>query len=113
MEDIDAPGSRDKGDSTHEEKAGDLYVLHLYVSGQTPASRRAIENLRELCETYLPGRYELEIIDAYQQPELLKEAQVVALPTLIKELPVPLRKLVGDLSNTEDIVVRLDIKPET
>ena len=86
------------------------YILRLYVSGATPNSLRAIENIRNLCEEHLKGRFELEIIDIYQQPHLAKEGQIIAAPTLIKALPPPLRKFIGDLSQTERILVGLDIQ---
>jgi circadian clock protein KaiB len=93
-----------------EEKRNQKYVLRLYVSGITPRSTRAIENIRKLCEENLKGNYELEIIDIYQQPEAAKREQIIAAPTLIKTLPVPLRRFIGDLSNTERILVGLEIK---
>lgn len=86
------------------------FMLRLYVSGATARSSRAIENIRNFCEQHLKGRYELEIIDIYQQPELLEKEQVVAAPTLIKQLPLPLRKLIGDMSDEEKILVGLNIK---
>ncbi|HTC50400.1 MAG TPA: circadian clock KaiB family protein [Steroidobacteraceae bacterium] len=87
------------------------YVLKLYVSGMTPRSLRAIGNLQKLCAKFLPGRHELEIIDIYQQPALTKEAQIVAVPTLVKELPAPLRRVIGDLSDRGRILLLLGIKP--
>jgi circadian clock protein KaiB len=86
------------------------YVLRLYVSGQTSRSTHAIENLKKLCEEYLKDRHEIEIIDVYQQPERLREAQVIAVPTLIKELPHPVRKIIGDLSDTERVLVGLELQ---
>ena len=86
------------------------YVLRLYVSGMSPNSQRAIENVRKICAENLEGRYQLEIIDIYQQPIFAKEGQIVATPTLVKELPEPLRKFVGDLSQTERILLGLDIR---
>lgn len=86
------------------------YVLRLYVTGKTPNSLRAIANLKELCERYLPGRYDLQVIDIYQQPLLAGDDQIVAAPTLVKELPPPLRKLIGDLSDRERVLVRLDLQ---
>jgi circadian clock protein KaiB len=86
------------------------YVLRLYVSGLTPNSQRAIENVRKICQEHLEGRYQLEIIDIYQQPIFAKEGQIVAAPTLVKELPPPLRKFIGDLSNTEKILLGLDVR---
>jgi len=86
------------------------YLLRLFVTGQTPRSVKSIENLKRLCERYLKGRYELEVIDIYQQPGLASENQIIAAPTLIKRLPLPLRRLVGDFSNHDRVVVGLDLK---
>lgn len=88
----------------------DRYVLRLYVSGMTPRSTRAVENVRRICEEHLAGRYELEVVDLYQQPSLARERQVVAAPTLIKEMPLPLRRIIGDLSSTERVLVGLDLR---
>jgi len=88
------------------------YVLRLYVTGMTPKSTRAIANVRKLCEKYLEGRYELDVIDIYQQPKLAKGEQIIATPTLIKKLPLPLRKLIGDMSDTERFLVGIDLKPK-
>ena len=88
------------------------YVLKLYVAGLTPASSRAITNLKKICEEYLQGRYELEVIDIYQQPMLAKGEQIIAAPTLIKKLPLPLRKFIGDMSNVEKIILGLDLRPK-
>ena len=92
------------------EKKGDKYILRLFVAGINPKSRKAIENLREILEENLKGQYELEIIDIYQQPIFAKEGQIVAAPTLIKELPPPLRRFVGDMSNKERILLGLHLK---
>lgn len=86
------------------------YVLRLYVSGMTPNSMRAIENVRKICAEHLEGRYQLEIIDIYQQPIFAKEGQIVAAPTLVKELPPPLRKFIGDMSQTDRILLGLDVR---
>ena len=86
------------------------YLLKLYVSGMTPNSQRAIENVQKICEEHLQGRFELEIIDIYQQPIFAKDGQIVAVPTLVKELPPPLRKFIGDLSQTERILAGLDLR---
>jgi len=86
------------------------YVLRLYVSGMTPNSLKAIENVRKICAEHLEGRYQLEIIDIYQQPIFAKEGQIIAAPTLVKELPPPLRKFIGDLSQTEKILLGLDVR---
>ncbi len=87
------------------------WVLRLFVSGLTQRSTHAVETVRAICESHLPGRYELEVIDIYQQPELARDEQIVAAPTLIKQLPLPLRRLIGDLSNTERVIVRLGPAP--
>jgi len=86
------------------------YVLRLYVAGATAKSARAIENLRKICEEHLKGRYELEVVDIYQHPERARSEQVIAAPTLIKKLPVPLRKFIGDLSDLERVLVGLELK---
>ena len=88
------------------------YVLRLYVTGMTPKSTQAIANVQKLCEEYLEGRYELKVIDIYQQPKLAKGEQIIAAPTLIKRLPLPLRRLIGDMSDTERFLVGIDLKPK-
>jgi len=88
------------------------YVLTLYVTGATPRSLRAIENIREICEEHLQGRYELSVVDIYQQPSLAKGEQIVAAPTLIKKLPLPLRRIIGDLADTERVLYGLDLRPK-
>ncbi|OGT12646.1 MAG: circadian clock protein KaiB [Gallionellales bacterium RIFCSPHIGHO2_02_FULL_57_16] len=88
------------------------YVLQLFVAGQTPKSVHAINNIKKICEENLQGRYELEVIDLYQQPQLAQGDQIIAVPTLIKKLPLPLRRIIGDLSNTERVLVGLDIRNE-
>ena len=85
-------------------------VLRLYVTGQTPRSVRAIENLSKFCGRFLKDRFELEVIDIYQEPSLAKEVQLVAAPTLIKSLPLPVRRLVGDFSDQERVISGLDIQ---
>jgi circadian clock protein KaiB len=86
------------------------FVLRLFVSGMTSNSLRAVENTRKICEEHLAGRYQLEIIDIYQQPALAKQHQIVAVPTLLKEAPQPVRKFIGDMSQTEQILQGLDIR---
>jgi circadian clock protein KaiB len=86
------------------------YLFRLYVSGTSSRSATAIANVRRICEQHLRGRYELEVIDIYQQPAQTKAARIVAVPTLIKELPFPPRRFVGDMSNTERIVVGLNLE---
>jgi len=88
------------------------YELRLYVAGMTQRSARAIANLKEICEEYLKGQYVLEVIDIYQQPVLAKGEQIIAVPTLIKKLPPPLRRLIGDLSDRERVLIGLDLKPK-
>jgi circadian clock protein KaiB len=89
------------------------YILRLYVSGTTVRSERAIASMRRLCETHLKGDYVLEVFDVYQNPGATKEDQIVAVPTLVKLLPVPLRRLIGDLSDRERVLAALDIVPKT
>ena len=89
----------------------DGYRLRLYVAGQTPKSIAAISNLKKICEAYLPGRYEIEIIDLMKDPALAMRHQIVAIPTLIRQLPEPLKRIIGDLSNAEKVLVGLDIRP--
>jgi len=84
-------------------------VLRLYVTGLTPRSSLAISRLRSLCEEFLAGRYDMEVIDVYQQPELARRMQLVAAPTLIKELPLPVRRLIGDLSDRQRVLIGLDL----
>lgn len=86
------------------------YVLHLYVTGATERSARAIRNLRRLCETHMPGRYEIEVIDVYQRPLLAIEGHIVAAPTLVKSAPAPLRRVIGDLSDAAKVIAALDIR---
>jgi circadian clock protein KaiB len=87
------------------------YVLRLFIAGATPKSARAIANIKAICEEHLRGRYELEVVDIYQQPEATRESNVIAAPTLIRKLPQPLRRLVGDLSKEERVLVGLDLRP--
>jgi len=89
------------------------YAMRLYITGATARSTRAITNLRRLCDEHLPGRYELRIIDVYQQPELARDGQIIAAPTLVKMLPAPLRRFIGDMSNTRNILNGLEIQPGT
>jgi circadian clock protein KaiB len=85
-------------------------VLRLYVAGTSNKSMRAIQNAKEICDTNLAGRYELAVIDIFQQPALAKDDQILAVPTLIKKLPAPLRRFIGDLSNRDVVLVGLDLK---
>ena len=86
------------------------YVLRLYVAGATPQSIKAITNLKRICEEHIAHRYDLEVINIYQQPALLEGEQILATPTLIKKLPLPMRKFIGDMANTEKILLGLDIR---
>jgi circadian clock protein KaiB len=86
------------------------YVLQLFVVGTTPASSRAIVNIRKLCEAHLPGRYELQVVDLATNPAAASNSQIIAAPTLIKQLPAPIRRFIGDMSNTERVLIGLDIK---
>ena len=90
-----------------------LWHLRLYVAGQTPKSLTAFSNLKVICENHLKGRYRIEVIDLVEQPQLSKGDQIVAIPTLVRRLPVPVRKIIGDLSNTERVLVGLDLRPAT
>ena len=96
-------------DGSHTEQ----YVLRLYVTGMTPRSIRAVENVRAICEEHLQGRYDLEVIDIYQQPTLAEGEQIIAAPTLIKKLPLPLRKVIGDMSSTERVLIGLDLRAKS
>lgn len=88
------------------------YVLRLYVTGATPKSTEAILNIKKICEEHLKGRYELEVIDIYQQPILAKGEQIIAAPTLVKKLPPPLRKFIGSMADVDRILIGLDLKPK-
>ena len=88
-----------------------FYTLRLYVIGTSPQSVSAINNLKKICDEHLQGRYELEVIDLYQQPQLAQGEQIIASPTLIKKLPLPLRRVIGDMSNAERVLVGLDLRP--
>jgi circadian clock protein KaiB len=85
------------------------YILRLYVTGSSSRSLKAVYNLKKLCEEYLPNDYELEVIDIYKDPAAAREAQIIAAPTLVKKLPRPIRKFVGDMSNTQKILIGLDL----
>ena len=87
------------------------YILRLYITGLTARSSRAVNNLRAICDEYLEGRYDLEVIDIYQQPVLTKGEQIIAAPTLIKKLPLPMRRIIGDMSNRDRVLLGLDIIP--
>jgi circadian clock protein KaiB len=98
--------------TTPEEDDAGFYRLRLYVAGQTPKSLAAMANLRKVCEQHLAGRYEIEVIDLMQNPRLAAGDQILAIPTLVRRLPSPLKRIIGDLSNTEKVLVGLDIRPQ-
>jgi circadian clock protein KaiB len=91
---------------------GEKRKLTLYVAGQTPKSLAAIANLRRICEEHMPGRYEVAVVDLRENPKLAREHSIVAIPTLVRELPVPVRKIIGDLSDDEKVLVNLRIEGE-
>ena len=99
--------------SDDEPEMGDpeTWQLRLYTAGQTPRSIAALANLREICEEHLAGRYTIEVIDLLERPQLAQGEQIVAIPTLVRHLPPPMRKIIGDLSNTERVLIGLDIQP--
>ena len=98
------------GENLKREPAGSSFYLRLFVTGSTSRSQQAIQNIRQICEEHLQGQYELEIIDVAQDPGQAREHQILAVPTLLKELPPPLRKIVGDLSEKEKVLEGLDIQ---
>ena len=91
----------------------DKFLLKLYITGQTPKSERALANMRHICEQELKGQYELVVIDVLERPQLAEDEKILATPTLTKELPPPLSRVIGDLSDTEKVLVGLDIRPFT
>jgi circadian clock protein KaiB len=101
---------------THDEEFGaaldgQTYVLRLYITGMTPRSSEAFAAIKAICEEFLQGRYDLEVVDIYQQPWLAKDEQILAAPTLVKRLPSPLRRLIGNLADTDRVLVGLDLQP--
>ena len=107
------PTKENSGLKIKKEKPGktakDMWILRLYVAGQTPKAITAFTNLKKICEEQLDGKYTIEVIDLLKNPHLANEYQIVALPTLIRKLPVPVRKIIGDLSNTERVLMGLDL----
>ncbi|HET9531987.1 MAG TPA: circadian clock KaiB family protein [Blastocatellia bacterium] len=106
----------DKGDKTLKEfekalseQGEQVYVLRLFISGASPKSIEAIKNIKKICEEHLAGHYELQVVDVYQQPQLAADEQIVAAPMLVKRFPLPLRKLIGNLSNTSKVLQRLGL----
>ena len=100
-----------RGSEPHSNAETEKWELRLYIAGQTPKSVTAFTNLKRLCEEHLAGRYKIEVIDLMQQPQLAAGDQIVAIPTLVRKLPEPLRRIVGDLSNTERTLVGLQLRP--
>ena len=97
----------------NEEPAEDAWILRLYVAGQTPNSLTAFENLKKICEEHLGTKYTIEVIDLQKHPQLAKDHQIIAVPTLIRKLPTPVKKIIGNLSNTEKVLVGLDLRKVT
>ena len=89
----------------------EIWNLRLYVAGQTPKSARAISNLRKICEEHLAGRYSIEVVDLLKDPQLARGDQILAIPTLVRRLPEPIKKIIGDLSNSERVLIGLDLRP--
>lgn len=112
MDDKQIKDSAEAFEKALESPGQEKYVLRLYVTGVTPKSTRAIMNIKKICEEHLQGRYDLEVIDIYQRPTLAQGEQIIAVPTLIRKLPLPLRKFIGDLSSTERILMGLDLCPK-
>ena len=100
-----------RGSIPHSNAETETWALRLYIAGQTPRSVAAFANLKKLCEEHLPGRYKIEVIDLMQHPQLAAGDQIVAIPTLVRKLPEPLRRIVGDLSNIERTLVGLQLRP--
>jgi circadian clock protein KaiB len=102
---------REEPGPTAEPAAGETWELRLYVAGQTAKSVAALANLRRYCEQHVPGRYQLEVIDLMQHPQLAEGDQILAIPTVVRKVPEPIRKVIGDLSNEERVLVGLDLRP--
>ena len=99
--------------SARAKRSAKEYQLRLYVAGQTPKSISAFNNLKRICEEHVPGRYKIEVIDLLRNPKLARDDQIVAIPTLVRKLPDPIRKIIGDLSDRERTLVGLQIRPTT
>jgi len=93
------------------DSSSETFLLRLYVAGQTPKCIRAFANLKRICDEYLAGRYHIEMVDLLQNPQLARGDQILAVPTLVRRLPEPIKKIIGDLSNTERVLVGLDLRP--
>jgi circadian clock protein KaiB len=99
------------GKASKKASDGGSIELRLYIAGQTPKSLAALSNLKTICEAYLSGKYRIEVIDLMKTPQLAQGDQILAIPTLVRNLPTPIRKIIGDLSNTERVLVGLDLRP--
>jgi len=104
-----AKSSTEKFDQTISGSEKEKYILRLYVTGKTFRSTMAITNLKKICDEYLEGQYDLEVIDLYKKPSLAKDEQIIAAPTLIKKLPLPFRRIIGDMSDKEKVLMGLDL----
>lgn len=107
--------SRETSGNGHPDPDGrdqERFDLRLYVAGQSPKSVQAIDNLRRVCDEYLPGRYHVELIDLVEHPKLARGDEIIAVPTLVRRLPQPIRKIIGDLSDTEQVLVGLQVRPK-
>ncbi|GAA4496307.1 circadian clock KaiB family protein [Hymenobacter ginsengisoli] len=105
--------AREEINSATEPLASETWELRLYVAGQTSKSIAALANLRRYCEQHVPGRYQLEVIDLMQHPQLAEGDQILAIPTVVRKVPEPIRKVIGDLSNEERVIVGLDLRPQS
>ncbi len=101
----------EKGKKAKTDSTAEIWNLRLYVAGQTPKAITAFVNLKQICEEHLAGKYQIEVIDLLKNPQLAKGDQIIAIPTLVRRLPAPLKKIIGDLANTERVLVGLDIRP--
>jgi circadian clock protein KaiB len=106
------PDMTDDGPGTPSPDPDGTYHLRLYVAGQSPKSMRAVENLRRVCEEHLPGRYQIELVDLLENPHLARGDEIIAVPTLIRKLPAPIRRIIGDLSDTEKVLVGLQLSKD-
>lgn len=108
---MEATEERPSSTAPEAEPGGESQILRLYIAGQTPRSIAAFANLKRICEEHLAGRYRIEVIDLVQNPQLAAGDQILAVPTLVRRLPEPVRRIIGDLSNAERVLVGLDIRP--
>lgn len=111
MSSRETPGMTDPSET--EPATAGFWDLRLYVAGQTPKSLAAVANLKRLCEEHLAGKYKIEVIDLVANPQLARSDQILAIPTLVRRLPQPIRKIIGDLSNSERVLVGLDVQPRS